>query len=395
MMEKRKMGKCNVEVSPLGYGMMRPPMLDGTVGNFDKDGKKIDIEQTISLVRYAIDHGVNYVDTAYNYMGGHSERVTGLALQDGYREKVFLATKSPTYLYQSEDDFDRFLNTQLERLQTDHIDFYLLHTLGRENWDKVLKFGALDRLRQAKKDGKVRFIGFSFHDEFPVFKEIVDYLGDEWDFCQIQLNYMDANEREAFQQAGMKGYRLTEELGIPLVIMEPIKGGSLAAFPEDITEMYRKLDKDASVASFALRWVGSLPNVKVILSGMSTMEQVEDNLKTFREFKPLSEEEKQTIDKVVEIINSRIQNGCTGCRYCMPCPAGVDIPQNFRIWNLYHMYRNYNMVKNNWEKNLAEENKAKNCIKCGKCERACPQKLSIREDLVKVQEDLDKKEFVL
>lgn len=193
----------------------------------------------------------------------------------------------------------------------------------------------------------------------------------------------------------MKGYRLTEEKGIPLVIMEPVKGGSLAAFPEDITAKYRALDPEASVASFALRWVGSLPNVKVILSGMSTMEQVEDNLKTFSDFKPLSEKERQTIDEVVALINSRIQNGCTGCSYCMPCPAGVDIPRNFRIWNVYHMYRNYNMVKDRWENGLAEENKAKNCIKCGKCEKVCPQKLSIREDLERVQADLDKKEFII
>ena len=199
---------------------------------------------------------------------------------------------------------------------------------------------------------------------------------------------------DAESQAGLKGYRLTEERNVPLVIMEPVKGGSLAAFAEDITGKFRALDPEASVASYALRWVGSLPNVKVVLSGMSTMEQVEDNLKTFTDFRSLSDEETKTIDDIVALIRSRVQNGCTACRYCMPCPAGVDIPGNFRVWNTYHMYQNYNMVKNSWEKNLGDEKQAKNCIKCGKCEKACPQKLHIREDLEKVQADMEKKEFV-
>lgn len=383
-MERRKMEKLGIETSLLGFGCMRFPVT--------AEGK-IDEPLAEKMLDKAIAEGVNYIDTAYPYHSGESERFVGKVLKKYDRSSFYLATKLPCWKVEKIEDVDTIFEEQLQKLQTDYVDFYLVHAMNKERFDKMVEIGFIKRLEELKAEGKIKYLGFSFHDEYSVFKQIIHYWN--WDFCQIQLNYMDANEREAFQQAGMKGYRLTEELGIPLVIMEPIKGGSLAAFPEDITEMYRKLDKDASVASFALRWVGSLPNVKVILSGMSTMEQVEDNLKTFREFKPLSEEEKQTIDKVVEIINSRIQNGCTGCRYCMPCPAGVDIPQNFRIWNLYHMYRNYNMVKNNWEKNLAEENKAKNCIKCGKCERACPQKLSIREDLVKVQEDLDKKEFVL
>ena len=180
-----------------------------------------------------------------------------------------------------------------------------------------------------------------------------------------------------------------------MVIMEPIKGGSLAVFAEDITGRFRNLDSEASVASFALRWVGSLPNVKVILSGMSTMEQVEDNLKTFGSFRPLSEKESHEIDEIVTLINSRVQNGCTGCNYCMPCPAGVNIPGNFKVWNTYHMYQNYGMVKGRWEKELGEAAQAKNCVKCGKCEQVCPQKLSIREHLEKVQADMDRKEFVL
>ena len=186
-----------------------------------------------------------------------------------------------------------------------------------------------------------------------------------------------------------------EEKNVPLVIMEPIKGGSLATCANDIMEEFRKLDPKASPASFALRWVGSFPNVKVILSGMSSMEQVEDNLSAFADFTPLNDAEKVAIEKIVAVMKSRIQNGCTGCRYCMPCPANVDIPGTFRAWNTYHMFQNYNVVKWQWEHEIGDAHQAKNCVKCGKCESACPQKLSIREDLVKAQSDLDKKEMVL
>lgn len=382
MMEKRKMGKCNVEVSPLGYGMMRPPMLDGTVGNFDKDGKKIDIEQTISLVRYAIDHGVNYVDTAYNYMGGHSERVTGLALQDGYREKVFLATKSPTYLYQSEDDFDRFLNTQLERLQTDHIDFYLLHTLGRENWDKVLKFGALDRLRQAKKDGKVRFIGFSFHDEFPVFKEIVDYLGDEWDFCQIQLNYLDMEE-----QAGYQGLQYAAERNLGVIIMEPLRGGALASVPKKAEALFTAHGKTPVEAALQFLW--SMPEVGVVLSGMNSLEQVKGNLsyaehipeRYFEREKVLFETAKATIEQYSLI-------GCTACKYCADCPSGIKISDIFGIYNNYCKDGDDERAKSLYG---ALEKNAHDCIGCGQCESLCPQHLPIISLLPKVDDAIQGK----
>ncbi len=383
-MEKRKMEKLGIETSLLGFGCMRFPVTAGG---------KIDESLAEKMMDQAIAAGVNYIDTAYPYHGGESETFVGKVLKKYDRNSFYLATKLPCWKVNEIADVDTIFQEQLGKLQTEYIDFYLLHALDKERFHKMVELGTVKKLEELKAQGKIKYLGFSFHDSYDVFEEIVNYR--DWDFCQIQLNYMDANEREEFQQAGMKGYRLTEEKGIPLVIMEPVKGGSLAAFPEDITAKYRALDPEASVASFALRWVGSLPNVKVILSGMSTMEQVEDNLKTFSDFKPLSEKERQTIDEVVALINSRIQNGCTGCSYCMPCPAGVDIPRNFRIWNVYHMYRNYNMVKDRWENGLAEENKAKNCIKCGKCEKVCPQKLSIREDLERVQADLDKKEFII
>lgn len=378
-MEKRKLEKLGIETSLLGFGCMRFPVT--------AEGK-IDEPEAEKMMDKAIAAGVNYIDTAYPYHGGESEPFVGKVLKKYDRSSLYLATKLPCWKVNALEDVESIFQEQLDRLQTDYIDFYLLHALDKERFRKMVEVGCIEKLEQLKAEGKIRYLGFSFHDDYETFEKILCHR--DWDFCQIQLNYMDAD-----QQAGLKGYKLTEEKNVPMVVMEPIKGGSLAAFAEDITGMFRGLDAEASVASFALRWVGSLPNVKVILSGMSAMDQVEDNLKTFENFKPLSEKESRTIDEIVKLINSRVQNGCTACRYCMPCPAGVDIPGNFRVWNTYHMYQNYKMVKRSWENGLGEEKQAKNCVKCGKCEQACPQKLHIREDLEKVQADLEKKEFVI
>ena len=377
-MEKRRLENLGIETSLLGFGCMRFPVT--------AEGK-IDEPEAERMLDKAIAAGVNYIDTAYPYHNGDSEPFVGRVLKKYDRHSFYLATKLPCWSVSKKEDAERIFEEQLTRLQTDYIDFYLMHALSGDSFRKMAELGVVEVLERLKAEGRIKYLGFSFHDSYEAFEEILCYR--DWDFCQIQLNYMDAES-----QAGLKGYRLTEERNVPLVIMEPVKGGSLAAFAEDITGKFRALDPEASVASYALRWVGSLPNVKVVLSGMSTMEQVEDNLKTFTDFRSLSDEETKTIDDVVALIRSRVQNGCTACRYCMPCPAGVDIPGNFRVWNTYHMYQNYNMVKNSWEKNLGDEKQAKNCIKCGKCEKACPQKLHIREDLEKVQADMEKKEFV-
>lgn len=376
-MEKRKLENLGIETSLLGFGCMRFPVT--------AEGK-IDEPEAERMLDKAIAAGVNYIDTAYPYHNGDSEPFVGRVLKKYDRHSFYLATKLPCWNVSKKEDAERIFEEQLTRLQTDYIDFYLMHALSGDSFRKMAELGVVEVLERLKAEGRIKYLGFSFHDSYEAFEEILCYR--DWDFCQIQLNYMDAES-----QAGLKGYRLTEERNVPLVIMEPVKGGSLAAFAEDITGKFRALDPEASVASYALRWVGSLPNVKVVLSGMSTMEQVEDNLKTFADFRSLSDEETKTIDDIVALIRSRVQNGCTACRYCMPCPAGVDIPGNFRVWNTYHMYQNYNMVKNSWEKNLGDEKQAKNCIKCGKCEKACPQKLHIREDLEKVQADMEKKEF--
>ncbi len=378
-MEKRKMDKLGVETSLLGFGCMRFPTLDNG---------KIDEVKAIEMLDRAIKSGVNYIDTAYPYHNGESETFLGKALQEYSRDSYYLATKLPTWLVHKKEDVERLFEEQLNKLKTDYVDFYLLHAIGKERWNKMVELGVVECCEKLKAEGRIKYLGFSFHDDYEAFEEIIN--AREWDFCQIQLNYMDTEE-----QAGIKGYQLAAEKKVPLIIMEPIKGGSLAKFATDIEQKYKALDPESSVASYALRWVGSLKGVKVILSGMSTMEQVEDNLKTFQDFRPLSVEEENTVKEVVTLLNSRVQNGCTGCRYCMPCPAGVDIPGNFRAWNTYHMYQNYNVVKWEWEMGLGEKHQAKNCIKCGKCEAECPQKLNIRKDLDKVQEDLDKKEMLL
>ena len=372
-MEMRKWEKQGIETSLLGFGCMRFPTTS--------EGK-IDEPRAEAMMDEAIAAGVNYIDTAYPYHGGESELVVGRVLQKYDRGSFYLATKLPLWAVNSLDDAKRIFAEQLEKLQTDYLDFYLLHAVGRERWEKVKELGIVEFCEQLKAEGKIRNLGFSFHDDYAAFEEIL--RAHAWDFCQIQYNYMDRNE-----QAGDRGYALTEELGVPMVVMEPIKGGSLANFSEDINEKFHQMNPNVSVASFALRWVASHPNVKVILSGMSTEDQVRDNLKTFSSYVPMSQQEQAAIEEIVEELRARVQNGCTGCRYCMPCPMGVNIPQNFAIWNRYHMYGTYSHVQYGWENGLKEEEKAKNCIECGKCETLCPQKLSIRQDLKKVQADLD------
>lgn len=374
-MEMRKMEHIGAEVSLLGFGGMRFPT--------KKDGK-IDRAAAAEMIDEAMKNGVNYYDTAYFYHNEESEDFYGEALEKHDRDKFYLATKLPVWILKDREDTRTIVEEQLRRLRTDHIDFYLLHALNKGRWDAVVEHDILGVLEELKAEGKIRYIGFSFHDEYEVFEEILK--GYPWDFCQIQLNYMDTEE-----QAGMKGYKLAEELDIPLVIMEPVRGGALAGFSPEINEKFAAMG-NASIASYALRWVGSLPNVKVILSGMNSMEQVEDNLQTFENFKALTEAEYQMIDEVAEILRSRVQNGCTGCGYCMPCPFGVNIPECFQLWNRYHMYRRFSVIEFGWSE-LHEKKRPASCRECGKCEAVCPQKISIREDLKKVQADIEGKRW--
>ena len=321
-MEKRKISKLNVETSLLGFGCMRFPQ---------KDGKIEEVEAT-KMLKTAYENGVNYFDTAYVYHGGESEIFTGKVLDEFPRDSYYLATKLPVWEVHKTEDVERLLDEQLKKLNKDYVDFYLLHALNGERWDTMEKLQVFEACEEMRKKGKIRFIGFSFHDDYEHFERII--RAKDWDFCQIQLNYMDTEI-----QAGIKGYELAEELGIPLTIMEPIKGGNLATLPEEIESIFKGKRQD-TIASWALRWVASFPNIMTVLSGMSNMEQTMDNLQTFSNFEPMTKEEKELVKKVAETIRSRVANGCTGCGYCMPCPAGVDIPKNFHIWNQYHMYMN-------------------------------------------------------
>lgn len=371
-MEKRRFDKLGIETSLLGFGCMRFP-LNGEGG--------IDEELAEKMLDLAMASGVNYYDTAYPYHNGDSEPFLGRVLDKYDRGSYYLATKLPVWKLENKEDAENIFNEQLKRLNKDYVDFYLLHALNKDTFNKALELGVIEVCEKLKAEGKIKYLGFSFHDDYDTFERIITYR--DWDFCQIQYNYMDTDE-----QAGDRGYELAKKLGVPMVIMEPVKGGSLASLPDEIAVNFKECRPKQSIASWALRWVGTHDNVKVILSGMSDMAQVEDNLKTFKNFTPLSADEQALVADTAASLKSRIRNGCTGCRYCMPCPAGVNIPRNFAIWNHYNVYGNREQLKRSWCE-LADSEKAHNCVKCGKCEKACPQKLSIRENLAALQKELD------
>lgn len=374
MIEKRKMEKLGAEVSLLGFGCMRFPL--------DAQGN-IEEKEAEEMLDTAIKSGVNYIDTAYRYHNGDSEPFVGRVLNKYPRDSYYLATKLPIWMVNAPEDVDRIFEEQLERLDKEYVDFYLIHALDKERFETMKKFGVLERLEQKRAEGKFRYLGFSFHDEEDVFEEILSYYN--WDFCQIQFNYMDTDI-----QAGLRGYEFAKEKGVPMVIMEPVKGGMLSSLPSDVEEDFRKERPDNSIASWALRFVGSFSNVKVILSGMSSMEQVKDNLGIFSDFQPLSEREKELVDKSARDMKAKVKNGCTGCSYCMPCPSGVNIPLNFKIWNEYAIYQNQGRTRERLKTELKKGELADSCVKCGKCEKACPQKLPIREHLKQAAEDFGK-----
>ncbi|MDO6355532.1 aldo/keto reductase [Caloramator sp. CAR-1] len=375
-MQYRKFAK-DLEVSALGFGMMRLPILNGDEGQIDK-------EKAFKMVRYAIDNGVNYIDTAYPYHKGNSEIFTAEVLKGGYRKKVLLATKMPVWLVNEKDDFERLLNEQLNKLETNQIDCYLLHALSKNSWEKVYNLGVLDFLVKAKNEGKINKIGFSFHDEFHVFKDIIDAF--DWDFSQIQFNYLDEDE-----QAGLRGLKYAHSKGISIIVMEPLKGGKLAKEPpEKVKDIWNSYNVKRTPAEWALRYVLNFEEVSLLLSGMSTIEQVEENLKVINDAYPysLNEEEIKLIEKVKETYKSLNQIGCTSCKYCMPCPFGVDIPRNFSVYNSAFIYNDLEGSKKVYNNYINKENRAENCKECGKCEDICPQKLPIRSLLKDVHKTL-------
>ena len=371
----RRMNKVKSDLSILGFGCMRLPVTKG--GNIDE-------EQATEMVRYAIDHGVNYIDTAYPYHNGESEPFLGRALQGGYREKVNLATKLPSWLIKSRADMDRYLNEQLTRLQTDHIDFYLVHGLMKPFWEKLRTLGVTDFLDDAIADGRIRYAGFSFHDELALFKEIVDAY--DWSFCQIQYNFMDEQN-----QAGTDGLRYAADRGLGIVVMEPLRGGMLTKDIPSINDIWRKAPVQRSLSEWALQWVWNHSEVTVVLSGMSSFGQVQQNIAYAESGLPssLSQEELDLFREAEIEYKKRIKVPCTGCRYCMPCPSNVSIPECFEMYNQGCMFdapdvagTNYNIVMGGML--TGSPGFASQCQECGDCEEKCPQGVPIREHLKKV-----------
>jgi len=363
----RQFGKLDWKVSALGFGCMRFPIKDNDHANIDEP-------EAIRMLHYAIDHGVNYVDTAYPYHGGNSERVVGRALKGGYREKVRLATKLPCWLVKTAEDFDKYLNEQLDKLQTDRIDFYLLHGLSESRWPQMRDLDVLDWAEGAIADGRIGHLGFSFHDKYEVFQEIVDAY-DKWTFCQIQYNYMDVEN-----QAGTKGLKYAASRGLAVVIMEPILGGRLVNPPEPIQELWDSAPMKRSPADWALQWLWNQPEVSVVLSGMSTMGQVEENVASAAasEVGILTEEELALVERVREKYRELCPIPCTSCGYCMPCPNGVNIPRNFEIYNEGVMYDKPDHARRAYEW-MSEGERASVCIQCRECEEKCPQSIPISE----------------
>ncbi len=366
-MQYRKFGKLDWKVSALGFGCMRLPTLGG-------DNANIDEPEATRMVHTAIEHGVNYLDTAYPYHGGNSERFVGRMLKDRYRQKVRLATKLPCWKVEAAGDFDQLLDEQLQKLQTERIDFYLLHGLNGERWPKMRDLGVLERAEKAVADGRIGHLGFSFHDKFPVFQEIVD--AHDWTFCQIQYNYMDIEN-----QAGVKGLRYAASKGLAVVIMEPLLGGKLVTPPPPVQAIWDTAPLRWTPANWALQWLWNQPEVSVVLSGMSTMQQVEENTASASAsgVNMLAEPSLALFDQVRGRYNELCPIPCTGCEYCLPCPNGVAIPRVFAAYNEGMMYDKPDVMRKWYKQWISAENQASACLECLECEDKCPQNIPISE----------------
>lgn len=357
------------EVSLLGFGCMRFPL---------NEDMMIDEAASFNLLDEAFNNGVNYYDTAYPYHEGESELVLGRWLKSKVREQVKIATKLPIWKVEVVEDVMRFFNEQLTKLQVDYVDYYLLHSMDDQKWNKALNLQIMDILGSLKAEGKIKYLGFSFHDDYPIFEKIL--RGYPWDFCQVQFNYMDMIE-----QAGEAGIALADDLGVKVVVMEPLKGGMLAKLPDD---EHRMFDSRSSDASFGLRFVAGYPNVSIILSGMHSLNDVQDNLGTLSTFIALDELEARAVTMVANSLREKIAVPCTKCKYCMPCPVGVDIPENFRCLNDKYRYQKYQIANRSYHF-ISADARADKCIKCGACLSKCPQHIDIPSQLAIVASEFE------
>ena len=376
----RTMQKTGDRLSILGFGAMRLPQLDG----------KIDEARATRQIRHSIDQGVDYIDTAWGYHRGASEPFVGRALADGYREKVRLATKLPHWAVRSREDMDRFLAQQLERLRTDRIDYYLIHSLDGPGWQRMASLGVIDFLEKAKRDGRIVNRGFSFHGTKEDFRRIVDAY--DWDFCQIQYNYLDEHS-----QAGREGLEYAAAKGLGVVVMEPLRGGKLASgLPPEVESIFGGAAVRRTPAEWALRWIWDHPGVTIVLSGMNDETHIEENLRIAGEAHPnsLTADELQVVGRAAQAYRGSMKIGCTGCQYCMPCPAGVDIQGCFDQYNQVHMPGNKRLTRFFYVVRMggAMTGKASNaslCKECGNCAKACPQDLPIPDLLKDVSKEFE------
>jgi len=376
LMKYRRFDNIGMEVSALGFGCMRLP----TRG----DDPKIDEPLAIEMIRYAIDNGVNYIDTAYPYHSGNSEKLLGKALKDGYRAKVNLTTKMPIWLVEKRDDFDRFFNEQLKRLEVNSLDFYLLHNVKKEWWSKLRKLGILEWAEKTMARGRFKYFGFSFHDTYEVFKEIIDSY-DGWTICQIQYNYMNEDT-----QAGTRGLEYAAGKGLSVVIMEPLLGGNIVKPPRKVQKIFDSASKSRTPADWALQWLWNKPEVSLVLSGMSNMQQVRENVESACRsgIATLAQDELDVIARVQEEYRGFYPIPCTKCGYCMPCPNGVDIPRNFDLYNDGIAFNHFPLNKNIYLAVFPEDIRASECVQCKECEEHCPQNIQISEWMPRVHQKL-------
>lgn len=364
MIDRRMIPALGKEISRLGYGGMR----------FPKNGDEVDMDAAVQLLRKAYEIGINYFDTAMVYHKGESEKIFGKAFEPYPRDSYLIADKMSIWLCSDEEDMKARFYNQLKTLKTDYIDFYLVHSLNRNHYKKVKDLHCVEFLQQMKQEGKIKHLGFSFHDTYQVFTQILnDYT---WDFVQIQLNYLDWHNQGAEQL-----YRELERRNLPVMVMEPVRGGYLATIDSERAKPFLELEPQRSIASWAIRWVESLPQVAVVLSGMSDLQQLEDNVATMTHFEPMNEQELAAIDRVVEEIRKVNEIPCTGCRYCMDCPMGVDIPEIFSIYSQYKIFGKEKAFVQDYEEVVEHGNGAEHCVRCMACTTKCPQMIAIPDKL--------------